>query len=498
MANAIRVKLTPFPAPVPGQLNTFRGIHVRLSRDGEGTTLAKKGSRASAILELHATFIDSLFPFRSRPTQKFATIEGEIELTAAPTRPLFTALQEAGEPRAITYEEPPVAEVRDTSRTTPRRKSVELEFESTNFSETGASGGPLGHLILPEFPDGARYLEIDTVLSIAGQEEAALEHSDLFDILVHRSSGDPVPPTTFGMRLVSEGALPEDIPFRVTDPDGAVFEGTLNQNGECFVDNLTVGDCLLELPSLAAQDWDAIPKNAPTSSRTASGEEDMPKIAFDEGFRDWTIIFDHPDNESLREQRPNPDQLAKGDTITIPAKDAEPVRASTGELHVFNLHREPTERLRLRIDSEVGFSYKLEVVGQVFRGTKRAGERIEHVVPRDATSATLELVHDGEDEALVFDLAIGALEPAETDRGVQARLTNLGFDTQGVDGSIGPKTKAALGRFQRFAGLEITGEADEATRAELREHHDQATSDEPELGGTGVGNRFDPETGEAI
>lgn len=474
---------------------------MRLSREGEGATLAEKGSRKPAALELHAVFIDSLFPFERRPSEKFATIEGEIELTGTPARPVFFAAKSGAETRPINYEDPPTPEVRDPTRSTPRRKSVELEFEAANFQNMGSAGGPLGHLILPEFPAKSRYLEIDTVLLIDGGEEAPLEHSDLFDILIHRSSGDPVPPTTFGMRLVAARRLPGPVPFKVTDPDGSTHQGELNENGECFVDDLTPGNCLVELPSLAAHDWGSVPREGPSSPHAATGEEDLPKIACSEGFQDWRTIFDHPDNEALREERPNPNQLAKGDSIAIPTKDAEPVSARTGELHSFKLLSEPIERLVLRIDSEVGFRYKLEVGGQIFRGTRAAGASIDHIVPREPASAILSLVHDGdpEEDEFVFELKLGALEPVVTNRGVQARLTNLGFDTEGVDGAMGPKSGAALKAFQRFAGLEITGEVDEATRRELKKRHDEPLPlDENDRSTTGVGPEFDPETGAVL
>jgi membrane-bound lytic murein transglycosylase B len=41
---------------------------------------------------------------------------------------------------------------------------------------------------------------------------------------------------------------------------------------------------------------------------------------------------------------------------------------------------------------------------------------------------------------------------------LQRRLTAAGFDTEGSDGVIGPKTRAAIGGYQRSAGLAVTGE----------------------------------------
>lgn len=48
-------------------------------------------------------------------------------------------------------------------------------------------------------------------------------------------------------------------------------------------------------------------------------------------------------------------------------------------------------------------------------------------------------------------------------RRIQRRLTDLGFDTQGLDGVFGNDTFNALSRFQRDRGLGATGEVDEQT-----------------------------------
>ncbi|MBV8393670.1 MAG: peptidoglycan-binding protein, partial [Alphaproteobacteria bacterium] len=53
-------------------------------------------------------------------------------------------------------------------------------------------------------------------------------------------------------------------------------------------------------------------------------------------------------------------------------------------------------------------------------------------------------------------------------REVQGRLQSLGFDPGPVDGAAGPKTAAAVARYQEAHGLQSTGVADTATLDELR------------------------------
>jgi Membrane-bound lytic murein transglycosylase B len=59
------------------------------------------------------------------------------------------------------------------------------------------------------------------------------------------------------------------------------------------------------------------------------------------------------------------------------------------------------------------------------------------------------------------------LSRSETEE-MQRRLTGLGFDTQGVDGIIGPATRSAVRGFQSSRGLPADGFASAALLARLR------------------------------
>ncbi|MEM9577610.1 MAG: peptidoglycan-binding domain-containing protein [Pseudomonadota bacterium] len=47
-------------------------------------------------------------------------------------------------------------------------------------------------------------------------------------------------------------------------------------------------------------------------------------------------------------------------------------------------------------------------------------------------------------------------------RAVQGQLTTLGYDPKGIDGKIGPNTRAAIRRYQRDNDMTVTGRIDEA------------------------------------
>ena len=51
---------------------------------------------------------------------------------------------------------------------------------------------------------------------------------------------------------------------------------------------------------------------------------------------------------------------------------------------------------------------------------------------------------------------------------LQKRLTAAGFDTEGTDGVIGAKTKAAISAYEASRGLPVTGEPSLALLRQLR------------------------------
>lgn len=61
-------------------------------------------------------------------------------------------------------------------------------------------------------------------------------------------------------------------------------------------------------------------------------------------------------------------------------------------------------------------------------------------------------------------------------RAAQEKLNEMGYDVGTADGKIGPKTRAALKKFQADKGLAQTGRLDDHTRAALNVGHGAATS----------------------
>jgi hypothetical protein len=72
--------------------------------------------------------------------------------------------------------------------------------------------------------------------------------------------------------------------------------------------------------------------------------------------------------------------------------------------------------------------------------------------------------------SVVDDATVGDDDESRRVFQIQRWLSRLGYlQADGVDGELGPVTRAAIRRFQREAGLSVTGEPDDATVGRLRQ-----------------------------
>lgn len=201
----------------------------------------------------------------------------------------------------------------------------------------------------------------------------------------------------------------------------------------------------------------------------------LAKIARQFGFADYRALYDHPDNAELKKKRPNPNVLRPGDRVQVP--DLTPKEASipTGKVHTFKV-KVAQKALRLVLKAHdgsplAGTPYELDIgEDEPRQGSTDGDGKLEELVPADLASATLTV------DDRVLALGLGHLNPVAEAKegdlsGVQGRLKNLGYDPGPADGKYGPRTRAALAIFQSDEGLDVTGEADDATLAKLLEAH---------------------------
>ncbi len=182
-------------------------------------------------------------------------------------------------------------------------------------------------------------------------------------------------------------------------------------------------------------------------------------------------IWEDPANRELRERRGNPSVLAPGDVVVIPDKRAREETVAPERRHRFRKKGVP-EKLCVRLLNEEGEPlanepYVLTLDGEIRNGTTDGDGRVQETIPPDAREARLVLTNYDEE----YRLALGHLDPLDTERGVQARLNNLGFECGPVDGVIGEKTRAAIASYRERVSLEGGGEVDQELLDHLASEH---------------------------
>lgn len=204
----------------------------------------------------------------------------------------------------------------------------------------------------------------------------------------------------------------------------------------------------------------------------------LASIAKDAGFADWHTIYDDPQNADFRKLRPDPNIITPGDQLFIPDKQTKTDSKGTDTKNTYKLNaKKTTLQIRLKDEKGVALSgkkYKLAIGSDVTEDTTGGDGLIKHDIAADTKTGqlTVYLDDDTTKPGFIWDLKIGSLDTVDTNKGVQARLNNLGFFCGTVDGIIGPKTKAALSGFQSKNGLTVSGAADSDTQAKLRQLHD--------------------------
>jgi hypothetical protein len=240
-------------------------------------------------------------------------------------------------------------------------------------------------------------------------------------------------------------------------------------------------------------------------------------LAKQHNFSSYLSIYNHADNVALKANRPNPNQLAEGDTIEIPAKDKKEVPAATGQSHKF-VAVLPKTFLRLVLLDAGGLPMKvktsdLEVGGVKIANLPNAKGQIEVTIDPAAKDGVLKVTWESpatsmpasaapppaaspppypqvivpaafEDKTpeykvpteATWALALGTMEPAKLVRGCLRRLANLGYNVPDVKVED-VKTAVVVKAYQRFHGLAAKGaESGKVAdiEAEIEKRHDLA------------------------
>ncbi|MDQ3906806.1 MAG: peptidoglycan-binding protein [Acidobacteriota bacterium] len=203
----------------------------------------------------------------------------------------------------------------------------------------------------------------------------------------------------------------------------------------------------------------------PDEEYTVSDGESVPSIAKDRGFF-WKTLWDK--NPELKSKRKNPNVLLAGDVLKIPELQPAEFSKPSDARHKFKRKGDPAKikvKLLMMGEPRKNEKYILNIDGTTINGTTDGDGMLEQFVPGNAKSAIL-ILDEGKEQ---HTLNIGNLDPVDEVTGIQQRLENLGHSVGGEFGEIGEGTKEALRKFQAKFKLEVTGEADAATKAKLSE-----------------------------
>lgn len=190
---------------------------------------------------------------------------------------------------------------------------------------------------------------------------------------------------------------------------------------------------------------------------------------------DANKIWSHGRNRHLRENRRNPNCLLPGDVLFIPENQDWFTGLSTGQTHYFEVKmpKKTVLKVTFRCNGQAlsNCRYELKYDEESKSGTTDGSGNIEVPLPIEVTQAVVTFP----ERKRVFRLNLRHLNPVESESGVQARLSAMGYYFGGIDGVKGNKHKAALKRYKQKHGIEDAD--DSAVEEHIYAHYDQLKGD---------------------
>jgi hypothetical protein len=263
-----------------------------------------------------------------------------------------------------------------------------------------------------------------------------------------------------GLTLVDQTGTPvPNRAYRVIKPDGTTVDGLLDSNGAAMIQGLDPGNC---------QIWCPYVEPRPETTYTVKDGDHVSGIAQSFGFDDYTTVWNDPGNSDLQQQRTDPHVLQPGDSLTIPEVKAQPAaNKPTSAKHPFQINLSPL-KLRLTLLDLAAKPMKSAPVTVAGTSLTTDGNGlVEATVDKSAKDATLESAGSE------VDLSLGGLNPSDdtSDAGYKGRLFNMGFLWDDTVADSDDEMLIALQDFQAQYKLTVSGQLDDATKAQLLQVH---------------------------
>ena len=189
-------------------------------------------------------------------------------------------------------------------------------------------------------------------------------------------------------------------------------------------------------------------------------------IAFEKGFFADTI-WDHPENQELKNERKDPNVLLPRDVVHIPDKRLKELSEQTNAVYKYRVKNTPkTFKIQIKRGENTirDMEYEIEIDGAISTGKTDSEGWITRSISPNAKKALLTLK-----EGQKFQLNLGFLDPVDENSGIQGRLKTLGYYSGSINGKLDDETKEALKSFQASNEIDVTGEPDEKTRSKLKD-----------------------------
>lgn len=192
-------------------------------------------------------------------------------------------------------------------------------------------------------------------------------------------------------------------------------------------------------------------------------------IAFENGFFPETI-WNHENNQTLKEKRQDMNVLMPGDEVYVPDKRIKNLAEPVDALYRFKYKGVPARlNLVIKYYGEPCRSepYNIDIDGRQAKGTTGADGNISIPIPPDAKKAKL-VVGEG-DKQVEYVIDLGRLAPVDEVRGFKQRLVSLGYDVGGLDNELSERFSNSIRMFEAEHGMEYTGQINDNNKAKLME-----------------------------
>ena len=286
----------------------------------------------------------------------------------------------------------------------------------------------------------------------------------------------------------------EGLAFQIKAPDGNTAQGELDEKGRAQVKSSMPGIFVVTFPDLDGADWDGdgaleLPpeeeRSEASQHKVVQGER-MATIATQYKFLRWQTLWDFADNSDLKDLRKNPNILFPDDEVAIPTKLKREAEVAGGKAKY--VVASSCEVLRVCFDcasnngeQPLSCIARPDTGGEDIEGTLSAEGWMEIPLPPNTSRVEVKLWKDDpETPLLIYDLAVGEMDPCSEVTGVQGRLANLGYYEGAIDGNTGPALAGAIAQFRREYGLSPGDEIDDDLVEALEGLHDNLA--EPEKG----------------